>query len=330
MIVRNLGNTDIRVPGIAFGAWAIGGWMWGGTDDAEAIKAIHASIDEGINFIDTAPTYGMGHSERIVGQAIKDRRDRVILATKCGVRWDLDSEAEGMPTVTPEGKAVKLIRCLRPESIRYEIEQSLTRLGVDCIDLYQCHWPDLKTPVAETMQTLVDLQKEGKIREIGVSNFTCEMMDECRKIGRLATDQPKYNPLERDIETEILPYCIRHGIGVLPYSPIAQGLMTGKVGMDRTFREGDHRAGKPWFKPENRKRILTMLDHIKPIAERHNATLAQVTINWVISQPGISSALVGARDADQVKENAGALAFQLTNEEITTIRVLVEGLGAPA
>jgi len=329
MIYRKLGRSDLNVPVVSYGAWAIGGWMWGGTDDAAAIRSIHAAIDAGMTLIDTAPTYGMGHSERIVGKALQGRREQVVLATKCGVRWDLESGRVVFETKDNDGVPRSIIRCLRPESIRYEVEQSLQRLGVDVIDLYQCHWPDIDTPIADSMETLLDIQRQGKIRHIGVSNYTVEMMTECLKYGVIVSDQPQYNPLQRAIEKDVLPFCAEHEIGVLAYSPIAQGLMTGKVTMDRTFKEGDARAERPWFKPENRKRVLDMLERIRPIADGHGVTLSQLAINWVFSQKGLTTAIVGARDEKQVAENAKAANFTLTADELQTIRAAVEALGEP-
>jgi len=329
MEFRRLGKSDLKVPVVSFGAWAIGGWLWGGTDDEDAIRAINKGIDVGVTCIDTAPVYGMGHSERVVGRAIKDRRDEVMVATKCGLRWDLEEGTRYFPTRTPEGKSVVVYRNLRPDSIRYECDQSLQRLGVDVIDLYQCHWTDPSSDLDDTMDTLLDLQGQGKIKAIGVSNFSVDDMKQCMKKGAIASDQPKYNPLQRDIEADVLPFCADNDIGVLAYSPLAQGFMTGKVTMDREFEGDDLRKAHPWASPENRKRLLDMLEKIKPIAEGHNATLAQVTVNWVVSQRGITSALVGARNERQVVENAGAAGFVLTDEEIVMIRRLLDELGAP-
>lgn len=328
MEYRQLGQSDVKVPVVSFGAWAIGGWAWGGTDDEEAVKALQHAVDVGITCIDTAPIYGMGHSEIVVGRALAGRRDRVVIATKCGLRWDSEDGEFFFDTRTPEGKAVKIHRNLRPESIRYECEASLRRLGVDVIDLYQCHWPDATTPLEDTMATLLALQQEGKIRAIGVSNFTPDMMRECLRYGRIASDQPKYNALEREVEAEILPFCREQGIGVLAYSPLAQGLLTGKVTADRVFPEDDVRHGKPMFSQENRRRINEMLDRVwRPIAESHNATLSQLALNWLVSQPGMTSALAGARNAAQVEENAGAADFELTDEELQDLRNSVEALG---
>jgi aryl-alcohol dehydrogenase-like predicted oxidoreductase len=329
MEYRTLGKTEIKVPVVSFGAWAIGGSMWGGTDDEAAVRAIHKGIDLGITCIDTAAIYGMGHSERLVGAAVKGRRDQVVIATKCGLRWDLEEGQFFFEGKTPEGVPHKIYRNLRPESIRYECEQSLKRIGVDAIDLYQCHWPDPTSSLDDAMDTLFDLQKEGKIRAVGVSNFGLEMLDQCLKKGILASDQPKYNLLERDIEEEILPFCIEENVGVLAYSPMAMGLLTGKVTLDREFKGDDMRRNRPWFTRENRKRVLDLLAKIQPIADGHHATVGQVAVNWVISQKGITSALVGARNEAQVAENAKAADFRLSEQELRTVGHLVEELGGP-
>jgi aryl-alcohol dehydrogenase-like predicted oxidoreductase len=329
MQYRQLGNSDLKVPVVSFGAWVTGGWFWGGADDNDSIRAIQRAIDEGITCIDTAPAYGMGHSEEVVGKAIAGRRDEVVVATKCCLRWDSEDGEYFFDTSDEKGNTATVYRNLKPDSIKYECEQSLKRLGVDVIDLYQCHWPDPTTPIADTMGALVELQKAGKIRYYGVSNFTPEMMDECLKHGSIMSDQPPYSPLKRDIEADVMPYCVEKGLGMLVYSPIAQGLMTGKVTMDREFPESDVRSSHPWFQPRNRKRVLDMLEQIKPIADGHGATLGQVTIAWVVAQNGITTALVGGRTEQQVVENAQAGDLKLSDEEVATIRGLVEGLGEP-
>ena len=278
--------------------------------------------------IDTAPAYGMGHSERIVGRAIAGRRSAVVVATKCGLRWDAEEGEHYFDTTDNEGAPRRIFRNLRPASIRHECEQSLRRLNVDVIDLYQCHWPDPTTPIDDTMDALLALQQEGKIREIGVSNFTPDMMRQCMDKGRIASDQPKYNALERGIEQEVLPFCRDNGIGVLVYSPIAQGLLTGKVGPDRVFPENDLRRNKAMFSLENRRRVLGMLEQAQPIAEKHNATLSQLFLAWTVAQPGVTTALAGARNEAQVEENARAGDIRLSAEDIAAIRNLVEQLGA--
>lgn len=324
MQYRNLGTTNIKLPVVSFGAWAIGGWLWGGTDDEEAKRAIQKGIDLGVTCIDTAPIYGFGHSETIVGEAIQGRRDKVIIATKCGLRWDTEQGEFFFDTVDRNGESLKVYKNLRPESIRKECENSLRRLKVDVIDLYQCHWPDKTTPLDYTMEALLALQKEGKIRHIGVSNFTVEMMRTCLKKGKIESNQPKYNALEREIEAEILPFCRENNISVLAYSPIAQGLLTGKVTLDREFPHGDLRRDKTMFSPVNRRRVLNMLERVKPIAEKYEITLGQLFIAWTVHQPGITTALVGARDELQIEENAKAGTVILDEKDIHAIRTALE------
>jgi len=326
---RQLGDSDLNVPVVSFGAWAIGGWRWGGTDDKAAVRAIQRAIDLGMTCIDTAAVYGQGHSETVVGKAVAGRRDKVVIATKCGLRWDCDDGEFAMDSVDNDGKAFRLYRNLRPESIRYEVDQSLRRLGIDRIDLYQCHWPDITTPLDETMGVLAELQQQGKIRHIGVSNYAVDMLERCMSMTHVVSVQPQYNALARDIEQDLLPFCREHGIGVLTYSSMAQGLLSGKVTMERVFPETDLRSKKRWFTPENRKRVLDMLLKTQPIADAHGATLAQVAIGWVVAQPGVTTALVGARNEQQVEENVKAAELELTDNDLRTIRTAVEELGAP-
>lgn len=328
MEYRQLGSSDIRIPTVSFGAWAIGGWMWGGTDDQDAVLALRKAIDLGMTCIDTAAVYGFGHSELVVGQAIQGRRDEVIVATKCGLRWDCQDGEFYFESADADGAMRRLYRNLRPESIRHECELSLKRLGTDVIDLYQCHWPDPTTPLEDTMGALLDLKREGKIRAIGVSNFTVDMMRTCLKTGVIDSDQPKYNALERSVEAEILPFCRENNISLLAYSPIAQGLLTGKITLDRVFPEGDVRRDRPLYSRANREKVLAMLEQVQPIADAHEATLGQIFIAWMIAQPGVTSALVGARNERQVAENVRAGDIHLAGEEVQTIRRLVEGLGA--
>ena len=329
MEYRRVGGSDLQLPVVTFGAWAIGGWMWGGADDGDAIRGIHRAIDEGITCIDTAPTYGMGHSETLVGKAIADRRGEVLIATKCGVRWDSEEGQFSLETRMNDGTPCKLYRNLRPHSVIHECEESLKRLGVDVIDLYQCHWPDPTTPIADTMGAMKQLQDEGKIRFIGVSNFSPEQMAECLDVVNLVSNQPKYSLLDRQIEDDVLPFCRSHDIGILAYGPMHQGLLSGKVTADRAFPDTDIRSGMPWYQAGNRERVLGMLERIKPIADGHNATLAQVAINWVLQQPGVTTALVGARREDQAAENAGAASFKLSAGELQTLRKLAGELGEP-
>lgn len=326
MRYRQLGNSDLQVPAVSFGAWAIGGWLWGGTDDEAAIRAIHAAIDHGMTLIDTAPVYGMGHSERIVGKAVAGRRDEVMIATKCGLRWDGTDGAFHFSTMDNDGQNRDIYRNLKPQSIRWECEQSLRRLRVDYIDLYQCHWPDPDTPIADTMGILTELQKEGKIRAFGVSNFSAEQLDECLKWGRIESDQPRYSALDRGIEAEILPFCRENNVGILAYCPLEQGLLTGKVPLDRVFNEGDQRREKPLFSRENRITINAMLGDLRPVAEKYDATFGQLFLAWLTAQEGVTTALAGTRNEAQVSENAMAGDIVLSDADLAEIRNRVESL----
>jgi len=324
MQYRKLGNSGIDISVVGLGCWAIGGWAWGGTDEKESIKTIKEAIDLGINLIDTAPIYGFGCSEEIVGKAIKGKRDKVVISTKFGLRWDLE---EGEYVFDTEG--YKIYRNGRPHSIRTEIERSLKRLQTDYIDLYFSHWPDHTTPYEQTMETLMRLKEEGKIRAIGVSNAGIEIMKRYLSVGPLDANQPLYNLLQREFEKENLGFCRDNQISVTVYSPLAQGLLTGKVTPDRKFQEGDWRANKPWFQPEVISKILSMLEKFKPIAQNHGITLASLAIAWTIAQPGITCALVGARRVEQVRENALAGDVNLTSQEIEAMRLEAEKLNLP-
>lgn len=330
MRYHTLGQTGIQVPAVSFGAWAIGGWLWGGPDDDNAIKALHAALDAGITCIDTAPTYGMGHSETVVGRALKGKRDGVILATKCGMRWDRNEGHKQMDTAMNDGTPCTVYRNGRPDSIVEECEQSLKRLQTDMIDLYQVHWPDPTWPLDDTMDALLRLKDAGKVRAIGVSNFDTDMIALCQTRGPVDSVQPRYNALQREPEETLLPFCREHEVGVLAYSPIAQGLLTGKVSMDRTFPEGDIRNRNPLFKAGNRCKVLEMLESVAPVALGHNLTLGQLFTAWLVHQPGVTTALVGARTPAQAEENAMAGAASLDADTLQFVRVQVEALGSLA
>ena len=318
MEYRPLGASGIEASVVALGAWAIGGWLWGGTDERKSVEAIQAGIDAGINFVDTAPAYGMGLSETIVGKAITGRRSQAVLATKCGLVWHTE---KGTPHISQNGRMLN--RNLRPESIRYEVEQSLKRLNTDYIDLYQTHWQDETTPIEETMTTLLDLKREGKIRAIGVSNARVEQIEAYQRVGPVDSGQEKYSMLDRELENEYLPYTRKHNIAVLAYSPLANGLLTGKIGLDRKFPEDDLRHSRPRFSVESRRRVLAMLDKMQPIAEKHSLTLAQLVIASTIAQPGVTHALVGARNSRQAEENAVAGNATLSKAELETLNQIV-------
>lgn len=326
MQYRPLGASGIQASAVGFGAWAAGGWMWGGQDEREAIDAIRAAVDNGVTLIDTAPIYGFGASEELVGKAIAGLRDKVVLATKCGLVWDRECgdfyfrSNEKAVQKDPDKATKTVYRCLRPESIRDEVEASLRRLDVDVIDLYQTHWQESTTPIADTMGELMKLKDEGKIRAIGVSNASSEQMNEYRHVGPIDSDQERFSMLDRRIDSRQLPYCRERGIAILAYSPIEQGLLTGKMGPDREFEEGDMRRGSKRFSEDNLRKVQAMLDEFRPVAERHGITLAQLTIAWTIAYPGVTHALVGARNPKQAKENAAAADVQLSTEDHATIR----------
>jgi methylglyoxal reductase len=329
MKTRRIGGTAIDASVIAFGAWAIGGgpW-WGKTDDEESIRAIRAALEHGVNLIDTAPVYGWGRSEEVVGRAIEGRRDRVVLATKCGLWWHDD---RGPLFFELEGHTVR--RLLRPETIRRELEESLRRLGTEYIDLYQTHWQSPEPgedPIAETMECLLRLKEEGKIRAIGASNVDVAQVEEYRKTGVLDAIQPRYSMLDREIEADLLPYCAGNNISTLVYSPLEQGLLTGRIGMDRQFEPGEFRNNIPWFAPVNRKRVLDMLAGWDDLTEKYRCTLSQLVIAWTVEQPGVTHALCGARKAEHSRENAAAGDLVLEQEDIARIRRDVEALGSPA
>ena len=328
MQYRTLGKTDISASAVALGTWAIGGgpW-WGDSDDNQSVKAIQAAIDAGVTLIDSAPAYGWGHSEEIVGKAIKGRRDKVILSTKCGLWWNDD---RGTSFFEMGDKHVK--RCLLPETIVEEIEISLRRLGTDYIDLYHTHWqseePD-KYPIDVTMQCLMKLKQEGKIRAIAASNVDLEHIKQYQAAGILDAIQPKYSMLDREIEKEILPYCHANGISALAYSPLEQGLLTGKIGMDQTFPESAYRNNIPWYLPANRKKVLNMLEGWSDLLTKYNCSLSQLVIAWTVAQEGITFVLCGARKEAHVSDNVRAADLELEAEDLNRIRNDAEGIGAP-
>lgn len=314
MIVREIGRSGVEASAVGLGTWAIGGWMWGGTDEAQSIAAIQASIDEGVSLIDTAPAYGRGLAEEIVGKAIKGRRGEVVLATKCGLVWHT---TRGNHFFDYDGQPVH--RHLGRDSIMHEIEQSLRRLGTDHIDHYITHWQDPTTPVAETMEALERLKEQGKIRLIGASNLDVSDLESYVAAGGLDAIQEEYSMVKRDIEATLLPVCAGHGISALSYSSLALGLLSGRIGPDRVFSGDDLRRDNPRFSLANRKKVARLMAQVAPVAEAHGATPAQIVIAWTIRQPGITFALCGARNPAQARENAGAGRIRLSETELETI-----------
>lgn len=320
MEYRKIGESDLELSVVSFGAWAIGGWMWGGAERKDAVEAIRAAYDLGVTSIDTAPIYGQGTSEEIVGEAIKDLpRDKVQILTKYGMRWDLAKGNLAFKTRNNNGVEIDVHKYAGRESIIKECEESLRRLGTDYIDLYQIHWPDVTTPIAETMEAVAQLIRDGKVRQAGVSNYNAEQMREAEKYVRLVSNQVPYSMVKRDIEKELIPYCLENHKSIIAYSPLERGLLTGKMKPGHRFEPGDHRAGLYFFKEENLQRTNAFLEKIKPLADEKGATLGQLVIRWTIEQAGITIALVGARDAKQAAQNAKAVEVNLSREEINII-----------
>lgn len=325
MRYRKLEGTDLVLSVITFGAWAAGGWMWGKTERSDAVEAIRAAYGAGVTSIDTAPIYGQGTSEDIVGEAIRGiPRDKVQILTKFGMRWDLKMGDFAFPSRNNEGKPIDIYKYAGKESVIKECEDSLRRLGTDYIDLYQIHWPDSTTPVEETFEAVAKLIEQGKVRFAGVCNYSAALMAEAGKILPLASNQIPFSMVNRGVEEETVPYCIRHHKSVLAYSPLERGLLTGKIIPGYRFQEGDHRARHEHFQPEFIERANDLLRKIKPVADEKEISLSQLVLRWTVERPGITIALAGARDADQALQNAAAMDFDLTPEEIRFIDRAVE------
>ncbi len=304
MEYRKLGTSDLKVSVVGLGTWPTGGEFFGKVEDQRSVEAIQTSIDNGINLIDTAQAYGGGHAEEVVGKAIKDRRDDVIIATKVG-------------TMKKRGK---FIRSLKPEVIREQIDNSLRRLDIDVIDLYQIHWPDPDTPLEESLEELLKQKEKGKYKYLGVSNFKPSLMDKAREITEVVSLQPQYSLLKRDIEKKVIPYCQDNNLGILSYGTLAGGVLTGKYKDIPEFDEDDSRSMFYNFFDENQwPKIQELLDTMRQIAEKRDVPVVQVAINWTFQQPGITSALVGAKNAEQAKSNANAGDWLLAEEELQQI-----------
>ncbi|WP_294200941.1 aldo/keto reductase [uncultured Chryseobacterium sp.] len=324
MLYRKLGKSNLEVSAITFGAWAAGGWMWGSTDRNDAVEAIRASYDAGVTSIDTAPIYGQGTSEEIVGEAIKGiSRDKVQILTKFGMRWDLAKGDFAMHSKNNDGQDIHVYKYAGRDSIIYECEQSLKRLRTDYIDLYQIHWPDSTTPIDETFEAVSRLIEQGKVRFAGVCNYNSQQMEEAEKTLEIVSNQIPFSMVNRGIEEETVPYCIENNKSILAYSPLERGLLTGKITPGYKFQEGDHRASHKHFQPDFIEKTNALLDKVKPVAEQHHVSLGQLVLRWTIERPGITVALAGARNAEQAVQNAGAADIHLTAEEISTINDLV-------
>ncbi len=315
MRTRKLGNTSLNLTTVGLGTWAIGGpWQfgWGPQNDSEAIAAILKALDLGINWVDTAAVYGCGHSEELVGKALRQTTAKPSIATKCSLLWNEKREKVG---------------CLKAESIRRECDASLKRLGVDAIDLYQMHWPDPEKDLEEGWTEMARLQKQGKVRYIGVSNFNVAQLERIRRIAPVASLQPPYSMLRRDAEKDLLPYCKKHNIGVVAYSPMQRGLLTGKFSKDylATLAPDDHRLRSAEFTEPQFSINLEFVEELKLIAARAGKTIAQLAIAWVLRRPEVTAAIVGARRPSQIEETAPAADFKLSKTDLAEIeKLLVE------
>lgn len=318
METRKLGNSSLRLTKIGFGSWAIGGgdWRfgWGDQDEREAMDAVLAAVDQGINWIDTAAVYGGGKAEEIVGKALKEIGpvNRPIVATKCG-----------RVMRSPE----TIDKVLKRDSIVAECEASLQRLGIDCIDLYQMHWPEPDEDIEEGWTTLVELKTQGKVREIGVSNHSVAQMRRLQSIHPIASLQPPYSLLTPEVEAEILPFCAENNIGVVCYSPMYKGLLTGKFTVDRVaaLSDKDHRSRDPRFQSPQIEAHLGLVECLKPIADKSGRSLAELAIAWVLRRPEVTSAIVGSRRPSQVSETVQAADWNLSPDDIQTIEQLRAG-----
>ena len=322
MQIRQLGNSDLQITSIGYGAWAIGGpgWQfaWGDQDDKDSIAAIHRSLELGVNWIDTAAAYGLGHSEEIVAKALKSwSGKKPYVFTKCGLRWD------------GQGNVIKK---LKSDSVKEEVENSLRRLGVETIDLYQIHWPPDpdSTELEEGWSTLAGLKKEGKLRWIGVSNFNVNQMQRAQAIASVTSLQPPYSLVSRDVEPEILPYCKRQNIGVIVYSPMASGLLTGSMTRERAAKFGkeDWRSGNANFREPKLSKNLALVEELRAIGKHHQRSPGEVAIAWTLLNPAVTGAIVGARSAKQADGVMKAGDLKLTQEDVRQIEASLSKIAA--
>jgi aryl-alcohol dehydrogenase-like predicted oxidoreductase len=312
--LRTLGNSDLKLTPIGFGAWAIGGgdwkFAWGPQDDNQSIEAIHRALDLGINWIDTAAVYGLGHSEEVVGRALKSTPHKPYVFTKCALRWNEDRS---------------IYNSIKAESVRFELEASLRRLNVETIDLYQIHWPNPDPEIEEGWSEMAKLQQQGKIRWIGVSNFNVEQMKRAQKIAPITSLQPPYSMLRRAIEAEILPFVQQNGIGVINYSPMLSGMLTGKMSAERvaSMPADDWRRNSVEFKEPRLSRNLQLVELLREIGSEHGVNPGVVAVAWTLHHPAITAAIVGGRSGNQVEEIAPALEFRLGKEEYERINAFL-------
>jgi len=313
MQTRKLGYSNLHLTAVGLGTWAIGGpWQsgWGPQDDKQAITAIHAALDQGINWIDTAPIYGLGHSEQLIGEALKHIPNKPFIATKCGLLWNKKKEK---------------VSCLNPKSIREECHASLKRLGIEVIDLYQMHWPQPDRQIEQAWQEMAKLVKEGKVRYLGASNYNLNQLRRVSKIHPVACIQSPYSMLHREVENQLLPYCAQNNIGVICYSPMQKGLLTGKYNHKSiaALPDDDHRKRDPDFRNPRLAATLELLRELGPIARENSEILAQLAISWVLRRGEVTAAIVGARDPRQIRQTASAADLTLTQKDLDQIEQLL-------
>ncbi|MEW6337276.1 MAG: aldo/keto reductase [Acidobacteriota bacterium] len=321
---RILGSTGLEITVVGFGAWAAGGggWSygWGPQDDEESVAAMVRAVEHGVNWIDTAAVYGLGHSEEVVARALGrvSREDRPLVFTKCGLETD-----SAQPMADP-------VRTLRPESIRRECEASLRRLRVDRIDLYQCHWPDPGTPIEDAWAAMARLQEDGKVRAIGVSNFDVPLLERCHGLRPVGSLQPPFSAIRRDSGRDVIPWCREHDVGVIVYSPMQAGLLTDAFSARRSalLPPDDWRRRVPYFREPGLSANLALRDALRPIAKRHGCSVAAVAVAWTLAWPGVTGAIVGARDAAQVDGWIGAAMLRLVPVDFEEIAAAIERTGA--
>jgi aryl-alcohol dehydrogenase-like predicted oxidoreductase len=312
--LRKLGSSELKLTPIGYGAWAIGGgnweFAWGAQDDDESVRTIERALDAGLNWIDTAAVYGLGHSEKVVARAVRNSPHKPYVFTKCSMRWDADR---------------KIYRSLKAESLEEELENSLRRLQVDVIDLYQIHWPNPDDEIEEGWETLARFKEQGKIRYLGVSNFNVEQMKRAAKIAPITALQPPYSLLRRDIEAEILPFCREHNIGVINYSPMVSGLLTGKMTRERVEQlpADDWRKRSPNFNEPKLSRNLKLVELLREIGKEHGVEPGVVAIAWTLRNPAITAAIVGARRPDQVDGVLPSATFRLGDAEAERIEAFL-------
>ncbi|HWV74973.1 MAG TPA: aldo/keto reductase [Pseudosphingobacterium sp.] len=320
MEYRKLGNTDLALSTITYGAFAIGGTMWGGNEKKDSINAIHASLDNGVTTLDTAPFYGFGLSEELIGEALKGKdRSKIQILTKFGLVWEGSNDGKGeyFFDLQEKGKNVSIYKYSSKANIIKEVEESLQRLGTDYIDLLQQHWPDETTAIDETMEAMEVLIQQGKIRAGGVSNHTADELKAASKTLVPASNQVYYSMLNREIEKTLIPYTLANNIGIIAYSPMERGLLSGKYFKNEKLKNDDHRNG--YFSQFNLDKVKVFLENITPIAAEKNASLAQLVLRWTTQQKGITVVLAGARNAEQAIANADAMNFSLSTNEMSFI-----------